>query len=213
MRNHQLDSLSIEDLPPCKGGVSRRGFCAVAGAGLVTLGLSACDPGGARVAVGGLGTDNGDGNGDGNGNGGGQDAGTTGGKDSGTTGGKDSGTTGGQDSGTVGNCSGSLNAGPASAIAVGQVKHFTDNFNYDLFVCRDAGGLYAINGSCPHAGCTVTKKTTEWYCNCHGATFDLNGQKPTSPAHSSLAHYAVCIDGSGNVIVDYTKTVVATTRV
>jgi nitrite reductase/ring-hydroxylating ferredoxin subunit len=32
----------LEDLPPCAGGLSRRGFCKVAGAGLVALGVPAC---------------------------------------------------------------------------------------------------------------------------------------------------------------------------
>jgi Rieske Fe-S protein len=200
----------------------------VAGTGLITLGLPGCDPGGSRIEVGGLGGEAPAGTG-GNGNTGGVGGGPTGGedmahgstgggqdagaKDSGTTGGQDSGTTGGQDSGTTNSCSGPLNAGQASAITSGSAKHFTDNFNYDLFVVRDANGVYAINGSCPHAGCTVTKKTSSWYCNCHGATWDADGNHPTSPANSALVHYSVCIDGSGNVLVDYNKTVPYTTRV
>jgi nitrite reductase/ring-hydroxylating ferredoxin subunit len=225
MAKQQPQDLSLEDLPPCKGGISRRGFCVVAGTGLITLGLPGCDPGGSRVEVGGLGGDAPAGTG-GNGGGGGgvgggptgQDManGSTGGQDAGThdgsTGGQDSGTTG-QDSGTTNSCSGPLNAGAASAIASGAAKHFTDNINYDLYVVRDSGGLYAINASCPHAGCTTTYKTTSWYCNCHGATWDANGNNPTSPAHSALEHYSVCIDGSGNVLVDYNKTVTYTTRV
>src|SRR5206468_2872326 len=114
--------------------------------------------------------------------------------------------------GTVNSCAGVLNAGAASAIASGAAKHFTDNVNYDLFVCRDSGGLYAMDGICPHAGCTVTHESSQWYCGCHGATWDLNGQHPTSTASSALRHYALCIDGSGNVLVDYNKTVTYTTR-
>ncbi len=105
-----------------------------------------------------------------------------------------------------------MNAGPASAIAVGQAKHLTDNVNYDLYVLRDSGGLYALSASCTHAGCTVRKQTTEFYCPCHGATFDLNGQNPTGPAFSPLDHYALCVDSAGNVYVDYNTTVSPTTR-
>jgi Rieske Fe-S protein len=210
--------LAIADLPPCKGGVSRRGFCVVAGAGLITLGLPGCDPGEGRIALGGLGGSAPVGNGGNGDNGGGQDAGSGGGQDMAQGGGQDGSTShdmaqGGQDSGSNNSCSGPLNAGPASAITSGSAKHFTDNFNYDLYLVRDSGGLFAINASCPHAGCTVTHKTSSWYCNCHGATWDADGNHPTSPANSPLVHYSVCLDASGNVLVDYNKTVNYTTRV
>ena len=108
--------------------------------------------------------------------------------------------------------SGVLDAGAASAIAVGSAKHFTDNQNYDLYVCRDSGGLYALSASCTHSGCTVSKQSSRFYCPCHGATFDLNGQHPTSPAFSPLDHYAVCVDGSGTIYVDYNSVVSPSTR-
>ncbi len=164
-----------------RGGVSRRGFCAAAGVGLVSIGLGACTETG------------------------GQDGGTAG--DLGSSGQPDL----AQGQGN-GNCAAGVNAGQASAIAAGAAVHFTDNQSYDLFVCRDSGGLYALNAICPHAGCTVRKATSQFFCPCHGATFDLNGQHPTSPAFSPLDHYTLCVDAAGDVIVDFNTTVSATTR-
>jgi Rieske Fe-S protein len=111
-----------------------------------------------------------------------------------------------------GSCKGAVNAGPASAIAMGQAKHLSSGVAYDLYVCRDAGGLYALTAICTHAGCTVSHGATRFTCPCHGATFDLNGQNPTSPAHFPLDHFALCIDANGNVIVDPNTTVSPTTR-
>jgi Rieske Fe-S protein len=95
---------------------------------------------------------------------------------------------------------------------MGTAKHLTDNNNYDLFVCRDSGGLYALTAICTHQGCTVTKQASQFYCPCHGATYDLNGQHQTRPATGPLDHFAICLDQSGNVLVDYNTVVAATTR-
>jgi nitrite reductase/ring-hydroxylating ferredoxin subunit len=108
--------------------------------------------------------------------------------------------------------SGTLNAGSVSSYAVGTTKRFTDNINYDLHVCRDAGGLFAVDSTCTHAGCAVTQQSTKWYCPCHGATFALDGTQPTAPATSPLPCYAVCVDASGNVWVDWNTTVSPSTR-
>jgi len=170
------ESDPTSDLAPC--GMSRRAFCAAAGAGLVTVGLVACTPAGEMMG--------------GNSDLGDQPDLTT---------------------GQAGGCApGGVNAGLASDIAMGAAKHVTDNNNYDLFVCRDAGGLYALSASCTHSGCTVQKQATRFYCPCHRATFDLNGLHPTSPARTALPHFALCLDDGGNAIVDYNTTVAATTR-
>ena len=208
--------LSLSDLPPCAGGgISRRNFCAAAGAGLIALGLPGCDPGAGSLSTGGLddssqveGSTAADLSGHTNTN---HDAGATG-HDSGT-GASDMGSSSSdlaQNSG--GTCpSGTVSAGLASAIASGTatlVKASGSNF----FICRDANGLYALSAYCTHAGATLQKQSSEFYCSRHGATFDLNGQHPTSPAYSPLEHYAVCVDGSGNVMVDVNSVVSATTR-
>jgi nitrite reductase/ring-hydroxylating ferredoxin subunit len=216
------DVIPLGNLPPCKRGVSRRKFCATAGAaGLVALGLPGCDGGMERVSTGMIDDTNPGGGGGGVGptpdmgddlahhGSGSHDLGGGGG------GGDDLASGGGSHdlSGGGGTCAPMpLDAGPESAIAMGTAKHLTDNFNYDLFVCRDAGGLYALDASCTHSGCTVQKQATRFYCPCHGAHFDLNGQNPAAPAYSPLKHYALCVDGSGNIKVDYNTNVPASTR-
>jgi len=130
---------------------------------------------------------------------------TTGGTTTGsTTGG---GTTGG------GACAGTVNGGAASAITVGHPKRVVSG-GADVFVCRDANGLYALDNFCTHAGCALSAQTGgTFFCACHGATFDATGGSPTSPAVTPLDHFAVCVNGSGEVIVDPTQTVDPSVRV
>jgi Rieske Fe-S protein len=102
----------------------------------------------------------------------------------------------------------------ASAVAMGTATYMTDNATYEFFVCRDSGGLYAMSASCTHAGCTVKLQSNQFLCPCHFATFDYNGQNPTSPAFSPLTHYALCVNGaSGSIFVNPNQAVTATTRV
>lgn len=107
-------------------------------------------------------------------------------------------------------CAAATSGGSAASITAASPKYIS---SAHVYVCRDSGGLYAMSSLCTHAGCKVTLDTTQWYCGCHGATFDLNGQNPTSPAFSPLKHYEMCVDGSGNVQVNTSKTVSASTRV
>jgi Rieske Fe-S protein len=116
------------------------------------------------------------------------------------------------DMGGSGSCSGQVNCGVLT-LSVGEAMEFTDNNNYDFYVCRDAGGLYALSSYCTHSGCSVQQSGSGFYCPCHGATFAFDGSKPTYPARRSLPHYALCIDGSGHIQVDYNTTVAATVRV
>ena len=207
------ETFAIAELPPCKGGMSRRRFCAGAGAGLVTLGFAACDPGAARIVVG-------DGVGDEPNNnlakGPTVDGSSSPDLSSGTNpvdAGHDAAAAPQADlAHTTNNCAGPYNAGAASAIAVGAAKYFTDNNTFELFLCRDAGGLYALSASCTHQGVTLTKQATKFHCSAHGANFDLNGEHPTSPAFSPLEHYALCVDATGNVLINYNSVVAASTR-
>jgi cytochrome b6-f complex iron-sulfur subunit len=108
-------------------------------------------------------------------------------------------------------CNGPVSAGTVASITSGTFKRVTGT-GYDMFIGRDAQGIYAMSSACTHAGCTLTPQASQLSCPCHGATFDLNGQNPTSPATLSLAHYALSIDSAGNVYVDFATTVPATTR-
>jgi len=209
---------------------SRRRFCLVTGAGLgagmLLVGLPGCDPGtGERIGEGSLdnqsggtgGNGGGGGTAGGGGGGGGGNAGGGGGGGGGSAGGGGGG--GGShdmagepaDMSEAACTAGSVSAGTASSYTVGGTpKYFSGST--ELFVLRDSGGLMAVSAICTHSGCTLEVQSSEYYCNCHGATFAFDGSMPTSPAHSALKHYAMCVDASGNVTVDPKTTVSSTNR-
>jgi Rieske Fe-S protein len=78
----------------------------------------------------------------------------------------------------------------------------------DLFVCRDANGLYALSSICTHSGCTISfRSTTKTFrCPCHGAQFDFDGNATVRPAYYPLDHYPLCVTGSNTVGIDVNNT-------
>ena len=121
----------------------------------------------------------------------------------------------GSDGGSCG--AGTLPAGLASDYDIGTVKTLANAVTafgqqYDLFVTRDAGGLFAFDADCTHAGCPVTPASGGYFCACHGASFDDSGQHTSGPGSGYLQHYAVCVDASGNVTVDIKTTATPTQR-
>lgn len=86
-----------------------------------------------------------------------------------------------------------------------------------VFICHDANGFYAVDAGCTHLGCDVALTSASdlkqgFSCPCHGATYDANGLKPTSPAPAPLTHYLVCGLPSGALVVDVNTTVEPTVR-
>ncbi|HWE29541.1 MAG TPA: Rieske (2Fe-2S) protein [Polyangia bacterium] len=106
---------------------------------------------------------------------------------------------------------GKLYAGPASTFTVGMVTFFGCS---RVLVARDATGLYAMTSICPHEQCDVAfaPSTHDFQCPCHLSTFDFDGTVTMGPATTSLVHYAVSLDGAGNVVVDLQTTVDPATR-
>jgi Rieske Fe-S protein len=82
-----------------------------------------------------------------------------------------------------------------------------------FIIAQDANGFFAYSAVCTHAGCVVDPPSTNGhaFCHCHGSTFDGNGNVTQGPALFPLQHFAVNICG-GNVYVDETKKVTASTR-
>ena len=109
-----------------------------------------------------------------------------------------------------------VGVGNASDVALNQVTtHMTPTTN--IFICRDANGLYALDVRCTHLQCdTMPKNASDvrqgFICPCHQSTFDANGDHPTGLAPSPLPHYALCAEPSGALVVDPTTTVAAGTR-
>jgi len=79
------------------------------------------------------------------------------------------------------------------------------------FVVRDSGGLYALTWICTHQGCPVQPSGSGFYCNCHGSSFNANGDNTGGPARKPLVHYALCLT-NGNVGIDTGTTVPETDR-
>jgi Rieske Fe-S protein len=182
---------------PCAKPLSRRGFCA---GSLAVIGLSACGSSEPRITVGGLDGDAAQAN---------PNEDLAGNPADLATSHADLAGSGKPDLAMAGSCSGTVNAGAATAIVQGSPLFISAS---KMYVCRDAAGLYAMTSVCTHQGCKVTPEATDFYCSCHGATFDLNGQNPTSPAHSPLKHYALCVDASGDIEINPSLVVDPTTR-
>ncbi len=110
---------------------------------------------------------------------------------------------------------GNIAAGPASQIAVGSAKLVGAGPNFaGLFICRDALGLYAMAAVCTHQGCNISfvDATSGFACPCHGGTYGFDGNVTGGPPPLPLAHYAVCIDASGDVTIDPGAVVDASVR-
>ena len=92
--------------------------------------------------------------------------------------------------------------------------------NSKVFVGRDAGGLYAMSSACTHEGATTCVGTTngcstsgtDIFCPRHGAVFKFDGSLVRGPASTPLPHFAMCLLANGNVGVQTTMLVAASTR-
>lgn len=93
---------------------------------------------------------------------------------------------------------GDASAGLVADLPVGTIKPIP---GAPAFVARDAMGVYALTRTCTHNGCGVTAVASGFHCYCHGSDFDMNGEVRQGPAPDPLAHFAVDIDGAGNITV------------
>jgi Rieske Fe-S protein len=81
-----------------------------------------------------------------------------------------------------------------------------------FFVGHDAGGLFAMSMQCTHKGCVVVMAGEVLDCPCHQARFDRDGNVLRGPAVLPLRHFALFVDGAGNISVDRFTTVTPSTR-
>lgn len=155
--------------------LSRREFCAIAGAGLVAFQLPGC----------------------GEGAGGTQDLGPA--PDDLATAPAD--LSGSDLAGASCGPAGSVDGGPESLVTSGQAL-FTQAGHF--FVCRDTGGLYALTSVCTHQGCDVgfVSQSAGFECPCHGSKYDFSGRVTMGPAPLPLDHLALCVAPNGDVFVD-----------
>lgn len=89
---------------------------------------------------------------------------------------------------------GLINAGPITNFTPGSVTEFEDG-NFFL-ICTTDGGFMAIYRRCPHLGCTVEwiGEKDKFYCPCHSASFDHNGEYQTSIVSRSLDTFPILFE-------------------
>jgi nitrite reductase/ring-hydroxylating ferredoxin subunit len=105
-------------------------------------------------------------------------------------------------------------------LAAGNVKDFPagtlKGVGQSVAVGHDAKGLYALSTICPHASCDMESQgsisANGLTCSCHGSAFDANGAVLQGPARTALEHFAVTVDGAGEITVDVGSTVDAARR-
>ena len=112
---------------------------------------------------------------------------------------------------------------PMDGVQLAQVINPDDpnSSGYNFYFCRDAGGLYVLDGTCSHMHCVLAfdpadpanmKPDPGFHCNCHGSTFDYNGALLLPPAPSSMVHYKLTVQGDGTLLVDVSMIVDPATR-
>ncbi len=110
------------------------------------------------------------------------------------------------------NCStAAVGVGDATKLQVGGAMYIE---SLAIFVCRDAGGYYAMDAACTHIGTDVdfVSAADGFVCPLHFSKFDFNGKVLTAPAIVDLPHYSLCTTESGILVVDTAKQVTADTR-
>ena len=109
---------------------------------------------------------------------------------------------------------GPVDGGAVSALPVGTLRVVGST---SIAVGRDQGGVYAMTVICPHESCDMSTDGSVSFagvvCNCHGSQFDANGAVLQGPAQTPLVHYPVTLSAAGEITVDTSTTVAATTRV
>jgi len=104
-----------------------------------------------------------------------------------------------------------VGVGDALSLGIGQARYLDV---LKIFVCRDEGGLYAMDAACTHIGTDVNfvDASTGFVCPLHGSKFDFDGKVTLGPATLDLPHYELCTTDSGLLVVDTSKRVTEDTR-
>lgn len=80
---------------------------------------------------------------------------------------------------------------------------------YDLFVIRREGRLFACTAVCPHKANSLLqdpKHADRIVCSGHESNFDTAGRRLNGPARRSLDRFAITHNASGRLIVDTART-------
>ncbi len=84
--------------------------------------------------------------------------------------------------------SGAIDGGPVPAVGSARLVEA----DVRLIVARDASGIYALSGMCPHMGGAIYLETDGTSrCPAHDSRFGKNGELLKGPALRGLTHFAV----------------------
>jgi Rieske Fe-S protein len=98
-------------------------------------------------------------------------------------------------------------SGPIAAGNLQNVPQGSFGFvgSYQVILGRDAEGLYAMSAICTHDQCSMRTdghiSASGVTCDCHGSSFDTQGNVITGPARRALDHYRVDVDATGQITV------------
>ncbi len=115
--------------------------------------------------------------------------------------------------GSVPKATGVANAGPPAGIILNQAVFFKPQ---RLFVCRDAGGIFAVSSDCQHMHCDIENnngvdppddggigKMYFYLCPCHQSGYTYTGEIVHGPTVRPLFHHPVSLDPvTGDVMAD-----------
>ena len=98
------------------------------------------------------------------------------------------------------------------ALPDGTTRDYRNQGN--VFLIKDATGIYAMTTVCTHLGCTVGVPVgTQITCPCHGSQYTLGGGNTLGPATQPLVHFAVTeATPGGFLVVNTAQTVAASVR-
>jgi Rieske Fe-S protein len=67
-------------------------------------------------------------------------------------------------------------------------------------VQQSPGTFLALDLTCTHQGCPVSRQGSEFRCPCHGAIFSASGAHVSGPGNGPLQSLSVCGDSTGAYI-------------
>jgi cytochrome b6-f complex iron-sulfur subunit len=96
-----------------------------------------------------------------------------------------------------------------SAYSIGSATHIAPA---RAWLFRDTQGLYAISMICPHLGCIVERRESDYLCPCHGSRFLHSADAVNGPADRGLNYIKLTLTADGKVQAHINKTVERTER-
>ena len=106
--------------------------------------------------------------------------------------------------------SGSPTGLTTSDLSVGE---YAFHAGLQIFLCRDAGGYYAMSSICTHSSCNMGTQGGNmdfnnlaggFSCSCHGSSFNSNGERTGGPAPvgSVMLHFRMSFDAGNQIYID-----------